>query len=252
MPRLERETSQLGIYHIVLRSINRQTIFFDDEDGYIFLDKVKTTKEKFPYELFAYCFMRDHIHLLIKEVDAPISKIIQNILATYVFWYNKKYERQGNLFQSRFKSEAIEETKDILFCSRYIHQHPVRPGAKLDEYKWSSYHSYINEIRDVVNKDYLLTVFDSKEKFIDFMNQREQKTFIEFYSKVPLSDKRLKELAIEICTHYNVEMQSLHTLPDETLKELLATVKTIPGSSLRQIAKVLGVPIWSVRIAGKK
>jgi len=244
-------TSEYGVYHIVLRSVNKQTIFFDDEDGYIFLDKLKTTKEKLPYELYAFCLMRDHMHLLVKEIDAPLSKVVQNILSTYVFWYNRKYERQGHLFQSRFKSEAIVDVQDISYCARYIHQHPVRPGAKLDEYKWSSYHSYLSDIKDVVDVSYIFNIFQSKTAFIDFMNLREQKTFIEFYAKVPLSDSKLRELATEICTHYNVEIQTLHTLSNENLKELLATVKTIPGSSLRQIAKVLGVPIWSVRVAGK-
>lgn len=45
--------SSTGIYHIMLRGINRQTIFEDDGDRVKFLDVLKQSKEKSGFELYA-------------------------------------------------------------------------------------------------------------------------------------------------------------------------------------------------------
>ena len=87
-----------GIYHIMLRGINRQTIFEDNEDMIRFLDTLARYKDDCLLELYSYCLMGNHVHLLMKTAE-PISKIIKRICSSYVYWYNKRYERCGHLFQ---------------------------------------------------------------------------------------------------------------------------------------------------------
>ncbi len=41
MPRTRRVKSETGIYHVILRGINKQTIFEDDEDSEMFLMTLK-------------------------------------------------------------------------------------------------------------------------------------------------------------------------------------------------------------------
>ena len=125
MPRGPRKKSASGVYHIVLRGINKQTIFYDDEDREVFLNRLKIVKKDKPYKLYAFCLMSNHVHLLIKEEKEPISKIFCKVLSSYVYWYNRKYERIGNLFQDRFKSEVIGKDAHLLYAVRYIHQNPV-------------------------------------------------------------------------------------------------------------------------------
>jgi len=67
MPRGARERSRTGIYHVMLRGINRQTIFEDREDAEKFLYTVQDVKETSGFDLYAYCLMTNHIHLLVKE-----------------------------------------------------------------------------------------------------------------------------------------------------------------------------------------
>ncbi len=71
MPRSARKKSSSGIYHIVLRGINKQRIFEDDEDSLYFLEKLKTYKDISSFEIYAYCLMSNHVHLLMKEGEEP-------------------------------------------------------------------------------------------------------------------------------------------------------------------------------------
>ena len=79
MPRQARKKSNSGIYHIILRGINRQQIFEDSEDYNKFLRILEECKEISEFEIFAYCLMSNHIHLLLKEVKEPIEQIIKRI-----------------------------------------------------------------------------------------------------------------------------------------------------------------------------
>ncbi len=104
MARMARKKSGSGVYHVVVRGINRQTIFFDDEDKKVFLNRIKLHKAGGACEVYAFCLMGNHAHLLIKEKAKPVAKIMQGLLASYVRWFNRKYEREGGLFQDRYKA----------------------------------------------------------------------------------------------------------------------------------------------------
>ncbi|MGV8147276.1 MAG: transposase [Alkaliphilus sp.] len=121
MPRQKRKISEIGIYHIMIRGINRQMIFEDDEDYCKFLEVLKTTKEKSEFEIYGYCLMGNHVHLLLREGKESLSKVMQRICSCFVYWYNSKYDRYGHLFQERFKSEVVENEAYLITVLRYIH-----------------------------------------------------------------------------------------------------------------------------------
>ena len=147
MARRPRKKSRTGIYHIILRGINRQTIFEDDEDKYKLLETLTRYKNISKFNLYGYCLMDNQLHLLMKETEEAIGKTIQRISASYVRWYNYKYERIGHLFQGRFKSENVETPNYFRTVLRYIHQNPVK--ARLEQNvldcKWTSIHDYIHQ-----------------------------------------------------------------------------------------------------------
>ena len=128
MARTARAVGDSGIYHVMLRGINRQRIFEDDEDREKFLEILKKSKEKDGFDLLAWCLMPNHVHLLIKENEVKLGTIFRRIGASYVYWYNGKYERTGHLFQDRFKSEPVEDDAVSLTVIRYIHRDPVKAG----------------------------------------------------------------------------------------------------------------------------
>ena len=122
MPRSARKKSKTGIYHVMLRGINQQQIFEDNEDSEKFLQILKDCKAISEFKLYAYCLMGNHIHLLIHETEEPIEKFMKRIATRFVYWYNIKYQRVGHLFQDRFKSEPVEDDAYFLTVLRYIHQ----------------------------------------------------------------------------------------------------------------------------------
>ncbi|MBE6563266.1 MAG: hypothetical protein E7660_05975 [Ruminococcaceae bacterium] len=129
MPRQARIKSKSGIYHVMLRGINQQQIFEEPEDYYKFLEIVEEYKAVSEFELYAYCLMGNHIHLLIKENKEPIEQIFKRIGGKFVYWYNIKYQRVGHLFQDRFKSEPVETNDYLLTVIRYIHQNPLKEST---------------------------------------------------------------------------------------------------------------------------
>ena len=123
----------------------------------IFVDK----RDRF-VEISAFCFMPNHIHLLVKQVkDGGISKFMQKVGIGLSKYLNKKYERKGHVFQDAFKSVRIENDKQLMTVFNYIHVNPLslyEPGWKetgisdinesfkfLEDYKWSSYQDYIGK-----------------------------------------------------------------------------------------------------------
>ncbi len=147
MPRVARRKSSTGIYHVILRGINHQTIFEDDEDYLRLLHTLEKYREKSGFTLYAYCLMGNHIHLLMKEAAEDLGVIFKRIGASYVYQYNRKYRRRGPLFQGRFRSEVVEDDRYFLTVVRYIHQNPLRAGMvkEIANYPWSSYWEYVGQ-----------------------------------------------------------------------------------------------------------
>ena len=79
MPRAARKKSNSGIYHIMLRGINRQQIFEDDEDNQRFIETLSKYKEECGYSIYAYCLMGNHLHILLKENQQDLTLIFKKI-----------------------------------------------------------------------------------------------------------------------------------------------------------------------------
>ena len=171
MPRQARKKSESGIYHIMLRGINQQQIFEDEEDKMRFLETVSKYKAQCGYEIYAYCLMGNHVHMLLKEGKENLTLVLKRIACSYVYWYNWKYRRCGHLFQDRFRSEPVEDDSYFLTVIRYIHQNPLKAGIckNIDEYKFSSYEEYVKR-NNFVDTDLCFGII-GKEEFIKFNNE---------------------------------------------------------------------------------
>jgi len=244
VPRQARQKSESGIYHIMLRGINQQVIFEDEEDGEKFLETLKTYKAISGYKIFAYCLMNNHLHLLLKVEKEELDIIFKRIAGSYVYWYNRKYHRRGHLFQDRFKSEPVEDDAYFLTVLRYIHQNPVKTGAKIDQHKFSSYNDYTNEISGLVDIDFALSMMNTKQ-FIAFNNEKNEDKCLDFEEKdFRLSDMDAKVIIQNISKCKNAtEFQALEQKKrDEYIKKLREK-----GLSIRQISRLTGVSFNIVR-----
>ena len=171
MPRKARKLSRTNIYHVMLRGINRQTIFEDPEDRYVFLTEIRRCKEISDFRLYAFCLMPNHIHLLMETNLEPLDMIFRRIGSRYVGWYNRKYERVGHLFQDRFRSENVETEQYFLTVLRYILQNPMKAGLeeKPGTYRWSSYLAYEKGAGSITDTQFAVDMVGQRETLINFI-----------------------------------------------------------------------------------
>ncbi|MFT4417274.1 transposase [Fredinandcohnia humi] len=245
MPRSARRKSRTNIYHVVLRGINRQMIFEEPEDAYMFLKILNKFKDKSRYKIYGYCLMGNHVHLLIEEGVEELGIVMRRIGASFVYWYNTKYERNGHLFQDRFKSEVVEDYGYLLNVIRYIHQNPVKAKIVMDvsKYQWSSYSEYIGKSR-IIDREFILRIIDKDEKralgfFRDFHKEESEDSFLDIHENQRLSDREAVEVIKEICqvTHC-IELQKL-TKKDGRDRQIKSLKEQ--GLSTRQIARLTGI-----------
>lgn len=68
MPRIPRGHRAGHAYHILNRGNGGATVFHKDGDYAAFLDLLATAKTKFPIQLFGFCLMPNHFHLVLRPV----------------------------------------------------------------------------------------------------------------------------------------------------------------------------------------
>lgn len=138
--RHSRKLADSGIYHVMLRGVNRDVIFLEDEDYERFLRAVSQARDASGCTVLAYCLMPNHVHLALRTHGEPIGTVVKRVGVRYAGWFNTKYGRVGHLFQDRFRSVPVETDAQLAVLLRYIWNNPVKAGLveHADEYRWSS------------------------------------------------------------------------------------------------------------------
>ena len=149
MARSARRESATGVYHVMIRGINKEAVFEREKDRRKMLTLVK---ESGPVadgdlELYAYCIMPNHAHFLVRAGLKYLSVFMKEIQECYAKYYNLTKDRVGYVFQGRFKSECVEEERYFWNCFFYIHSNPVKAGLVRTEteYGYSSAEEYARE-----------------------------------------------------------------------------------------------------------
>jgi putative transposase len=223
MPYRKEEFTNGEVYHIIIRAIDDNLIFKDTSDYfrgifsiYEFNNSKRVTIQakrrlriafkkllekadrhrvsiKTPefvderdkmVEVLAFCFMPNHIHLLLKQIkDGGISKFMQKNGIGLGKYFNTKYQRKGHVFQDTFKAVHIEGENQFMIVVSYIFTNPValvEPGWKengirnhsvkevlkfLENYKWSSYQDCIGiqNFKYVTQRDFLMQVVGGEQ-----------------------------------------------------------------------------------------
>ena len=246
MPRRSRQISGSGIYHVVMRGINRQTIFEDEEDNDRLIETLRKCRDTSGYRLLAYCLMGNHFHLLLKTEAEDLAQIIKRVAGSYVYWYNLKYRRTGHLFQDRFKSEAVENDRYFIAVLRYIHQNPVKAGLcdKAEEYKYSSCGDYNSGSSGLLDIEYTYSIVD-RDTLMILSNEENDDKCLEaedISNRINDQDAMATIQSITKCASATA-FQSLDIARrDIYLKELRTH-----GLSIRQISRLTGISVGIIR-----
>lgn len=244
MPRKARVRSETGVYHAMVRGINRQNIFHDREDRTVYLEKLSLVKERSSCLIYGYCLMSNHIHLIIAETVETISQVMKRLGSTYVYWYNRKYGRVGHLFQGRFRSEPIDVDTYLLTALRYIHQNPVKAGFTHDcvSYPWSSYHDYMSPgktRKSLTDTALALGIVGGQKQFAKFHEKPCADDLLDIEDLSQASDELAEQLILQVLAGKTAGELLNMPIPDRD--KLLRKLKALPGVNQLQIARTTGI-----------
>ena len=158
-------------------------------------------------DILTFCFMPNHMHLLIKQLkDNGITKFMSKLGTGYGGYFNRKYSQKGYVFQNRFSAVHIETEEQLMAVFAYIHINPIsliEPKWKekgiqnmekiiefLENYKWSSYLDYIGKknFPSVTEREFMLKVVNGEQGC---------KKIVEEWIKYKGEIKEFSELALE-------------------------------------------------------
>ncbi len=178
-------------YHIYNRGNNKTPIFFEEKNYMYFLNKLDKYLSG-SVDIYAYCLMPNHFHLLIKvkarmqtsEVFktsevlprklSPAEKAFKDFFISYAKSINKAYNRTGSLFQAKFKKKGITDDGYFTTIIRYIHANPVKAElcSKFEDYRYSSYNAILSTYNTKIKREEVLNWFGGKEMFLKMHEAR--------------------------------------------------------------------------------
>jgi REP element-mobilizing transposase RayT len=120
MPRLTHLDAPGVLHHVMIRSIERQDIFYDNKDRDNMLSRVSELLPETKTFCYALVFLSNHAHFLFRTGTQSLSKFMHRLLTGYVVSFNRRHLRHGPLFQNRFKSIICQEDAYLLELVRYI------------------------------------------------------------------------------------------------------------------------------------
>jgi len=251
MPRTARKIGGSNIFHVMLRGINRQDIFEDDEDRLQFMSILFRCKDISGFRLHAFVLMSNHIHLLLEPAGESLDMVFRRIGTRYAVWYNRKYQRAGHLFQDRFRSENVETEQYYQTVLRYILQNPMKAGMEKrpGSYRWSSYLAYEKGKSILTDTQYALEIFGSREKLLKYvMESNNDSVMDEADHDWRLRDDSAKEIVRRITGCMAVADFQRFDLAEQ--KEF-ARKLYMERLSIRQIARMTGMSKSTVARAVK-
>ena len=168
MPRKARIDAPNALHHIIVRGIEKNPIFKDNQDYANFLTRLGAVLTETSTVCYAWALMRNHIHLLLRTGNKPISTVMRRLLTGYAQQFNRRHNRHGYLFQNRYKSFLCETDPYLLELIRYIHLNPIRAGVvqnmeTLDTYRRTGHAVLMGNINhEWQDTEYVLSLFGRK------------------------------------------------------------------------------------------
>lgn len=170
MPRQARLDAPGTLHHVIIRGIEKRSIFEDDKDRENFISRMGVVAKETDTAIYAWSLLTNHVHILLRSSRFGLSKYMRRLLTGYAINFNLRHNRHGHLFQNRYKSIVCEEEPYLLELVRYIHLNPLRANLvenmeALERYPWTGHATMMgHNSNDWQATDYILALFDKRKK----------------------------------------------------------------------------------------
>ena len=192
------------VSHITQRAAGKEPLFMEESDYLFMLASLKEISKKRSLEVYAFCLMPSHIHILLSPMSDELPMAMKELFGPYALMFNRKYERKGHLFGGPYRQAVCLDDSYLLAASLYIHMNPVRAGILNDprDYRWSSVRLYYdpNAPRSFVNPDFVLGLLSEdkirqKEIYADLLEKSTEVESVDALEKVDAIGLFRKKLA---------------------------------------------------------
>ncbi|MGD9568589.1 MAG: transposase [Sedimentibacter sp.] len=253
MARHARKISSTGIYHIMLRGINKEQIFQKNYYKSKILKLLSEIKNEIHFSIIAYCIMDNHLHLLAKIGDDDLKNIMKKLNVKFALYYNRIEERYGYVFQDRFKSEVVEDEKYLVGVLRYIHNNPVKATLtdSIINYQWSSAKDYINDNTGLLDEHYMneiLNLFKNKDDFLNFHKSFDDNLYLDTKEEQSINVQSIIKNEIEqfmnkkgIIDQSRITLNMKEELAKKLIKRNLITNKEVASLCNLSYKRVLDI-----------
>lgn len=135
-----------GVYHVMNRGLERRDIVRDNLDRHSWRRLLDRAAIRYAWRVFAFVLLDNHFHIFLRIAEPNLSLGMHDFESGFATLFNKRHDRNGPLFQGRYKAILVELDSHAWELSRYLHLNPVRAGLTDDpfQYTWSSFRYYLN------------------------------------------------------------------------------------------------------------
>ncbi|NOQ50846.1 MAG: transposase [Desulfuromonadaceae bacterium] len=179
MPRIARIIAPGYPHHVTQRGNNRSTTFFDDEDRQTYLQLLYKYAGKFSLQIWAYCLMDNHVHLLaVPEKDESLARGFGLTNQVYTQYLNRKRIQSGRIWQNRFFSCIVEDDEYLWTVARYIENNPLKVGLAdmAESYRWSSAKAHLTGSADELLHEPSWLEPQDRQSYAEFMLQSNEES----------------------------------------------------------------------------
>jgi putative transposase len=151
LPPIDSRIDTTGaLHHVIARGIERREIFKADQDRHDFPKNLGLVLDQTESACLAWSLISNHFHLLLRTGLAPIVTVMRRLPTSHAIRFNRRYQRQGHLFQNRYESILCQEDRYLLELVGYIHLNPLRAMLvadldELDRYPFSGHGAVIGK-----------------------------------------------------------------------------------------------------------
>ena len=238
MPRQARKLPESGYLHVMQRGIGKQLLFEAPEDYRYYLKILEKFSQETGVIVCAYCLMENHTHLLLYDRNEKIPELMKKIGISYSYYFNKKYERVGHVYQDRYHSEPVENEARLKVVIRYILNNPVKAGiCSAKRYEWSSYRCFGNR-SSFVDMSIMESMLGNKRAFDAYLEEQNEDVCME----CDAGERHTDKWALGVI-HGRLNGQSgtsLQSMDKKDRNSALSDLKAA-GLSIRQLERLTGI-----------